>query len=132
MLGPLGQSTTAVGNLADAAHGVAPKLAAAALGFAVLYGVAMIGFAVLWLLIAGAANLRALRRDRMPFAMTWWALTFPVGTCVTGAAGLARHTGFAGFGWLAVGLYALLLLTWAVAGVRTAAALAGGRLLRAA
>ncbi|MCX4747566.1 TDT family transporter [Kitasatospora sp. NBC_01287] len=132
VLGPLGQSTTAVGNLADAAHPVAPRLAAAAAGFAVLYGVAVIGFALLWLLIAGAANLRALRRERMPFAMTWWAFTFPVGTCVTGAAGLARHTGFTGFGWLAVGLYALLVTAWAVAGVRTVAALAGGRLLRAA
>lgn len=132
VLGPLGQSTTAVGNLADAANPVAPKLATAALGFAVLYGIAMIGFAVLWLLIAATANLRALRRERMPFAMTWWAFTFPVGTCVTGAAGLARHTGFAGFGWLSVGLFALLVVAWAVAGVRTVVALTGGRLLRAA
>ncbi|GAB2688545.1 SLAC1 family transporter [Kitasatospora kifunensis] len=132
VLGPLGQSTTAVNNLADAAHAVAPRLAGAAFALAVLYGVAMIGFALLWLLVAGAANLRALVRQRMPFALTWWAFTFPVGTCVTGAAGLARHTGLAGFGWLAVALYALLLVAWAVAGVRTVAALAGGRLLRAA
>ncbi|MGF1429160.1 TDT family transporter [Kitasatospora sp. LaBMicrA B282] len=132
VLGPLGQSTTAVGNLADAARPVAPRLAGAALDFAILYGVAVLGFAVLWLLIAGAVNLRALRRHRMPFAMTWWAFTFPVGTCVTGAAGLARHTGLAGFGWLAAGLYGLLLLAWAVAGGRTLAGLLGGRLLRAA
>ncbi|MFE9422533.1 TDT family transporter [Kitasatospora sp. NPDC006697] len=132
VLGPLGQSTTAVGNLSDAARATAPALAPAAFGLAVLYGVAMTGFALLWLLIAGAANLRALVRHRMPFGLTWWAFTFPVGTCVTGTAGLARHTGFAGFGWLAVGLYLLLLAAWAVAGVRTVSALAGGRLLRAA
>ncbi|MFF7637071.1 C4-dicarboxylate ABC transporter [Kitasatospora sp. NPDC008050] len=132
VLGPLGQSTTAAGNLADAAHAAAPHLAGAAFGLAVLYGVAVIGFALLWLLIAGAANLRALRGARMPFAMTWWAFTFPVGTCVTGAAGLTRHTGLAGFGWLTVALYGLLLVLWAVVGVRTVAALAGGRLLRAA
>lgn len=132
VLGPLGQSSTAVGNLADAARTVAPALAAPAFGFAVLYGVAMTGFALLWLLLAGAANLRALVRDRMPFGMTWWAFTFPVGTCVTGTASLARHTGFAGFGWLAVALYGLLLAAWAVAGARTASALLGGRLLRAA
>jgi tellurite resistance protein TehA-like permease len=132
VLGPLGQSTTAVNQLADAAHGTAPALAPAALGLAVLYGTAAIGFAVLWLLVAGAANLRALRRHRMPFGLTWWAFTFPLGTCVTGAAGLARHTGFAGFGWLAAALYGLLVTAWAVAGVRTAAAVRDGRLLRAA
>ncbi|WP_327067915.1 TDT family transporter [Kitasatospora sp. NBC_01302] len=132
VLGPLGQSTTAAGNLADAAHAVAPRLAGAAFGLAVLYGVAVTGFALLWLLIAGGANLRALRGARMPFAMTWWAFTFPVGTCVTGAAGLARHTGLAGFGWLSAALYGLLLVLWAVVGVRTVLALVGGRLLRAA
>jgi tellurite resistance protein TehA-like permease len=133
VLGPLGQSTTAVNQLADAAKPVAPVLAGPALGFAVLYGVAALGFAVLWLLIALAANLRARLRGGMPFAMTWWAFTFPVGTCVTGAAGLARHTGFAGFGRLALGLYLLLLAAWVVAAVRTVAGLrAGGRLLRPA
>ena len=25
--------------------------------------------------------------------LTWWSFTFPVGTCVTGAAALATHTG---------------------------------------
>jgi C4-dicarboxylate transporter/malic acid transport protein len=129
VLGPLGQSTTAVNQLADAARTAAPSLAPGAAVFAVLYGVAVMGFALLWLAIALAANLRALRAE-MPFAMTWWAFTFPVGTMVTGAAGLARHTGFAGFTDLAVGLYLLLLVAWLVAGARTAAALAGGRLLR--
>ncbi|MFE0458099.1 C4-dicarboxylate ABC transporter [Kitasatospora sp. NPDC058965] len=132
VLGPLGQSTTAVNQLADAARGTAPALAPAALGLALLYGTAAIGFAVLWLLVAGTANLRALVRQRMPFGLTWWAFTFPLGTCVTGAAGLARHTGFAGFGVLAAALYVLLLTGWAVAGTRTVSAVRAGRLLRAA
>ncbi|MEV7776660.1 TDT family transporter [Kitasatospora sp. NPDC088351] len=128
VLGPLGQSTTAVHQLADAARPVLPQLAPAALAFAELYGVAVLGVAMLWLVIAVTANLRA-RRAGMPFAMTWWAYTFPVGTCVTGAAGLARHTGFAGFTGLAAGLYVLLIAAWAVAACGTAAGLAGGRLL---
>jgi tellurite resistance protein TehA-like permease len=78
--------------------------------------------------VAAAANLRA-RRGGMPFAMTWWAFTFPVGTCVTGAAGLARHTGFAGFTALAAGLFAVLLAAWAVAAAGTVRGLAGGVLL---
>ncbi|MER5867408.1 C4-dicarboxylate ABC transporter [Kitasatospora sp. NPDC002040] len=128
VLGPLGQSTTAVNQLADAARTAAPALAGPALGFAVLFGVMMTGFGVLWLGLALVANLRALRAG-MPFAMTWWAFTFPVGTLVTGAAGLARHTGFGGFTGLAVALYLLLVAAWAVASVGTVTGVFSGRLL---
>ncbi|MFE7191297.1 TDT family transporter [Kitasatospora sp. NPDC057541] len=128
VLGPLGQSTTAVHQIADAAGPLLPGLAPTALALAELFGVAVLGAAMLWLPLAVVANLRA-RRAGMGFAMTWWAFTFPVGTCVTGAAALARHTGFAGFTWLAAGLFALLLAGWALAAGGTAAALAGGRLL---
>ncbi|GAB7182023.1 TDT family transporter [Kitasatospora sp. Ki12] len=128
VLGPLGQSVTAVHQIADAAHPVLPALAPAMLDLAELYGVAVMGVAVLWLAVALAANLRA-RRAGMPFAMTWWAYTFPIGTCVTGASALARHTGFVGFTALAAGLYLLLALAWALAAGGTAAGLARGRLL---
>ncbi|MFI2607899.1 TDT family transporter [Kitasatospora sp. NPDC018619] len=128
VLGPLGQSVTALHQLADAARPVLPALAPAMAALAELYGVAVIGVAVLWLAVALAANLRA-RRAGMPFAMTWWAYTFPIGTCVTGASALARHTGFAGFSALAAALYLLLALGWVLAAGGTAAGLARGRLL---
>ncbi|WP_424893049.1 TDT family transporter [Streptomyces sp. XH2] len=131
VLGPLGQSATAVGNLADAAQGALPApYAHAAAPFAVLYGTPVMGFALLWLALAAAMVLRAFRQG-MGFAMTWWAFTFPIGTCVTGAAGLARHTGLHALTWLAVGLYALLVAAWAVAGARTVHGLVSGRLLAA-
>ncbi|MEV7774496.1 TDT family transporter [Kitasatospora sp. NPDC086791] len=128
VLGPLGQSVTAVHQLADAARPVLPALAPAMLDLAELYGVAVIGVAVLWLAVALAANLRA-RRAGMPFAMTWWAYTFPIGTCVTGASALSRHTGFGGFTALAAGLFLLLAVAWVLAAGGTAAGLARGRLL---
>ncbi|QIK09661.1 TDT family transporter [Streptomyces sp. ID38640] len=129
VLGPLGQSTTAVNNLADAAPGVvAPSTAHAMGAFAVLYGVPVMGFALLWLALATAMVVRAFRRG-MGFSMTWWGFTFPLGTCVTGAAGLARHTGLSAFDGLAVALFAVLVTAVAVAGTRTAAGLARGRLL---
>jgi C4-dicarboxylate transporter/malic acid transport protein len=129
VLGPLGQSTTAVGKFADFAPGVVPAPYDQGFGMlAVLYGVPVLGFALLWLGLAGALVARA-RRQGMGFAMTWWAFTFPVGTCVTGAEGLARHTGLVAFDWLAVGLYALLVAAWCVAAVRTARGLVSGELL---
>ncbi|MFF4288060.1 TDT family transporter [Streptomyces sp. NPDC001633] len=129
VLGPLGQSTTATGNLADVAPGVVDAPTAHAMGaFAVLYGIPVTGFALLWLALATALVVRAVRNG-MPFAMTWWGFTFPLGTCVTGAAGLARHTGLTAFTWLAVALYALLVAAVAVAATRTASGLVHGRLL---
>ncbi|MFE5244687.1 MULTISPECIES: TDT family transporter [unclassified Streptomyces] len=131
VLGPLGQSTTAVNQLADVAPGAIGAPYASAFGaFAVLYGVPVMGFALLWLALSGAMVVRAVRRG-MGFTMTWWGFTFPVGTCVTGAAGLARHTGLDAFTWLAVGLYALLVTAWALAGVRTLGGLFSGALLAA-
>ncbi|TQJ86889.1 TDT family transporter [Streptomyces sp. SLBN-31] len=131
VLGPLGQSTTAVGKFADFAPGVVPAPYEGGLRvLAVLYGVPVMGFALLWLVFAGAQVLRA-RRDGMRFAMTWWAFTFPVGTCVTGAETLARHTGLVVYDWLAAGLYAGLVVAWAVAAAHTARGLLSGELLAA-
>ncbi|MEU9006858.1 TDT family transporter [Streptomyces sp. NPDC048551] len=129
VLGPLGQSTTAVNQLADVApHAIAAPYADALTGFAVVYGVPVMGFALLWLALAGAMLVRAARAG-MPFAMTWWALTFPVGTCVTGAAGLARHTGLDAFAWLAAALFLGLLAGWLLAAAHTLRGLFTGRLL---
>ncbi|MFJ9623511.1 TDT family transporter [Streptomyces sp. NPDC101181] len=131
VLGPLGQSTTAVNQLADVAPGaVAAPYASAFSAFAVLYGVPVTGFALLWLALAGALVVRAARQG-MGFAMTWWAFTFPVGTCVTGASGLARHTGLDAFAWLAVALYVFLVAAVAVAGTRTVGGLVSGALTAA-
>ncbi|OAR27127.1 C4-dicarboxylate ABC transporter [Streptomyces sp. ERV7] len=131
VLGPLGQSTTAVNKLADVAPGAIDAPYAGGLGaFAVIYGVPVMGFALMWLALAGAMVVRAVRSG-MPFAMTWWAFTFPVGTCVTGAEGLAHHTGLDAFTWLAYGLYALLVAAWLVAGAHTVRGLVSGKLLAA-
>ncbi|MGW7419321.1 TDT family transporter [Streptomyces sp. NPDC054813] len=129
VLGPLGQSTTAAGAFADLAPGVVPAPYAAGFGLlAVLYGVPVMGFALLWLALAVAHVVRA-RRQGMRFTMTWWAFTFPVGTCVTGAAALGRHTGLAVYDWLAVGLYALLVAGWLAAAAGTVRGLLSGELL---
>ncbi|MEV6952025.1 TDT family transporter [Streptomyces sp. NPDC051183] len=131
VLGPLGQSTTAVNQLADMApQSIAAPYAGAFGAFAVVYGVPVMGFALLWLALAAAMLVRA-ARGGMGFAMTWWALTFPVGTCVTGAAGLARHTGLTAFSWLAAALFLALLTAWLLASVHTLRGLFSGRLLAA-
>ncbi|MBV2355849.1 TDT family transporter [Streptomyces sp. J2-1] len=131
VLGPLGQSTTAVALVADRAPGVVSAPGARGLAaFSVLYGVPVMGLALLWLVFSAGYVVRARRRG-MGFALTWWAFTFPVGTCVTGAAALARHTHLGAYGVLAAALYALLLAGWVAAASGTVRGLLSGGLLAA-
>ena len=129
VLGPLGQSITAAGLLgAQAALAVPPEVASGMRVFGILFGVPVWGFALLWIGLATALTVRTLRRG-MPFALTWWSLTFPVGTFVTGTTQLAVHTGLPLFEVAAAVTYAGLLLTWVLVAVRTARGSIRGNLL---
>jgi C4-dicarboxylate transporter/malic acid transport protein len=130
VLGPLGQSITAAGLLgASAALVVDPRLAEDMDAFAILFGVPVWGFAVLWIALATALTVRTLRRG-MPFALTWWSLTFPVGTFVTGTSQLAGHSHLPAFRVAAGIAYAGLLFTWLLVIVRTARGSLRGNLLK--
>ncbi len=128
VLGPLGQSITAVGLLANAAHTVIPRPYSTAMqAMAVVYGIPVWGFAIIWLSVAAAITLRTVRRH-LPFSLTWWSFTFPVGTLVTGTSELAIHTHARSLTWANVGLYALLICAWLTAATRTAHGSIRGRL----
>ncbi|HKC28857.1 MAG TPA: TDT family transporter, partial [Jatrophihabitans sp.] len=119
VLGPLGQSITAANLLSgDAGLALHPPYTTAMNALGVLYGVPVWGFAVLWAGLATALTVRTMR-ERLPFSLTWWSFTFPVGTLVTGTSGLALHTGAAMFRMAAVVLYACLVLAWVVVALRT-------------
>jgi len=129
VLGPLGQSVTAAGNLGKVAGLTLPApYSAGANAFALLYGVPTWGFAMAWLVIAASLTLRAARKG-LPFALTWWSFTFPVGTCVTGTIALAARTGADLLRYGSAGLFLLLLAAWLIVAVRTVQGGARGRLL---
>jgi tellurite resistance protein TehA-like permease len=110
VLGPLGQSVTAAHLLGGATgHPV----------FALLYGVPVLGVALVWLVVAAALMVRAARDGGVPFAMTWWSFTFPVGTVVTGAGDLAARTGSVALAVLATVLFGVLVAMWTVVAART-------------
>ena len=128
VLGPLGQSITAAGLLAHAAPSVIPQPYASAMqAIAVLYGMPVWGFAILWLALAATITLRTARRH-LPFSLTWWSFTFPVGTLVTGTSELALHTHANFLTWTSVALYTLLIGAWLTAATRTARGSLNGRL----
>jgi tellurite resistance protein TehA-like permease len=124
----LGQSITAANLLGGVAARALPRPYSTAMeAFAVVYGVPVWGFALLWAALAAAITIRT-ARQRLPFSLTWWSFTFPVGTVVTGTSGLALHTGSLMFRWAAVALYAGLLAAWITVAARTAHGSARGRL----
>lgn len=130
VLGPLGQSVTAAGLLgATARLAVEDDVAENMNAFAILYGVPVWGFAVLWIALATSLTMRTLLGG-MPFALTWWSLTFPVGTFVTGTTQLAAHTHLPAFKVAAVIAYAGLLFTWVLVAARTARGSLRGNLLK--
>ena len=130
VLGPLGQSITVAGLLGTyAALAVGPEIAGGMSVFAILYGVPVWGFAVLWIALATSLTARTLRRG-MPFALTWWSLTFPVGTFVTGTTQLAVHTHLPAFRYAAAIAYLGLLCTWVLVAIRTARGSVRGNLLQ--
>jgi C4-dicarboxylate transporter/malic acid transport protein len=130
VLGPLGQSITAAGLLGAVAKlAVKSDVAEDMNTFSILYGVPVWGFAVLWIALATSLTVRTLRRG-MPFALTWWSLTFPVGTFVTGTSQLAAHTHLPAFKVAAAIAYAGLLFTWLLVAVRTARGSLRGNLLK--
>ncbi len=119
VLGPVGQSITAANLLGANAHLAVDAGTAQALShFGVIFGVPMLGFALLWTVLAAAVTIRT-ARAHLPFSLTWWSFTFPVGTCVTGISGLALHTGLIALQVLAVLYYAGLVTAWVIVAIRT-------------
>jgi C4-dicarboxylate transporter/malic acid transport protein len=118
VLGPVGQSITAANLLGGDAHLVFPAWANAFVFFGVAFGVPMLGFALLWAALAISITIRT-ARQKLPFSLTWWSFTFPVGTCVTGITGLALHTGSVVLQVMAVIAFAGLVAGWITAAVRT-------------
>ncbi len=131
-LGIVGQSITAANLLGGVAGlAIAEPFATGLRVFGLIFGVAMGGFGVLFFALAVALTAHAARRG-MPFALTWWSFTFPIGTCVTGASTLGHTSGSTAILVLAVGLYLVLLGAWGTVAARTIRGLATGRLLERA
>jgi tellurite resistance protein TehA-like permease len=126
----MGQSITGAGLLGRNAHlALPPMIANAYEAFGLIYGVPMFGFALLWVGLALAVTIRTTRLG-LPFALTWWSFTFPVGTMVTGTSVLAAQTGLDAVAWLAAVFYAGLVAAWITVGLRTTYGSLRGYLLR--
>jgi C4-dicarboxylate transporter/malic acid transport protein len=120
VLGWLGQSITAANGLGGVAHLALPAPYAVAFeAFGLVYGLPVFGFALLWVAVAAAVTIRC-ARSGLPFSLTWWSFTFPVGTVATGTSALATHTGATVLVWAAGLVYLGLVAAWGIVATRTA------------
>ena len=128
VLGPLGQSVTAAGLLGNAApSAILTPYARAMHAAGVVYGAPVWGFAMVWLAIAAAITVRT-AREHLPYSLTWWSFTFPVGTVVTGTSVLALATHADFLRYASVALYVLLIAAWLTAATRTTGGALSGQL----
>ncbi|GGF19136.1 TDT family transporter [Williamsia phyllosphaerae] len=134
-LGMIGQSITAAITLGTASRGeftgthayVATGLHTAGMYYGIVVGIiGVVAFTLSVTITARAAY------TGLPFSLTWWSFTFPVGTCVTGATALGTATGIGAIHDVAIVLYVLLFCAWAVVAARTVAAIRSGALPAAA
>ena len=97
--------------------------------FSVAYGVPTWGFAVLWICLATGLTVRT-ARHHLPFHLTWWSFTFPVGTFVTGTTRLALATQLPALRVAAGVAYVGLLSAWVMVAALTLRGIISGHLLR--
>ncbi len=118
VVGPLGQSIAGIIALGTAARAVWPDLGPGLATAALANGVLVWGFAMYWLAMALALTLRA-AREHLPFNLSWWAFTFPVGVLTAGTDALYLQTHAHLFGVVSVLLLALLATMWSLVAFKT-------------
>jgi C4-dicarboxylate transporter/malic acid transport protein len=88
------------------------------------------GFGAFWLVLALLFTWSVRNIAPLPFSLSWWAFTFPLGAFVLGSQRLSEVTGLTtplAFGWLA---WALLAAIWTLTLIKTVGGVASGKLFQ--
>jgi len=77
------------------------------------------GFAAWAFVMAGILTLRHLMAMDLPYALSWWAFTFPSGALAVASGVAWKVSGFSSILWFYRGTVVFLLTIWLVVAVRT-------------
>jgi C4-dicarboxylate transporter/malic acid transport protein len=88
------------------------------------------GFGVWWLMMASLLTLAAQRAGQLPFALSWWGFTFPLGAFVAESLQLAQRLGWGGLWIVAVAAWLLLCLLWGLTLFKTLVAVRRGEIFQ--
>ncbi len=95
-----------------------------------LVGLLFWGFGVWWVVMASLLTAAAQRRRMLPFALSWWGFTFPLGSFVACSFRLGRMSGLAGVEWIGIACWGLLLVLWLLTLAQTLRAVVKGTIFR--
>ena len=86
------------------------------------------GFSAWWFVVACIMILYYLRYIELPYALSWWAFTFPAGALCLASAAAWKVTGFQSIYYFFVLATLFLLVVWLLVFVRTVRGIASGKL----
>jgi C4-dicarboxylate transporter/malic acid transport protein len=123
-LGPLGVIPISLIALAEASPFVADK--------APFHIVALFlwGFGAWWLVMASVLTFSYWRRGQLPFALSWWAFTFPTGAFAIASFRLSHVLPLPGLFGFGVAAYLLLVLFWSATLARSIGGALNGSLFQ--
>lgn len=124
-LGPIGAAVIGLYNLAPHAMGVTYQAPI------YMFGFLLWGFGIWWVGMAILLTVHYIRRLKLPYAMSWWAFTFPLGAYVAASHLVAQRFSIHLIDHIGFALYIILFALWAVTLVNTMVHAAKGDLFRA-
>lgn len=89
------------------------------------------GFGVWWLVMASLLTLSARAAGQLPFALSWWGFTFPLGAFVAESLRLSKLLGWSSIFTIGVVAWLLLCFFWFITLYRTARGVASGAIFQA-
>jgi C4-dicarboxylate transporter/malic acid transport protein len=107
-LGPIGVGASSLVNLIKNTSFVTAKEPFGT------FGLILWGFGIWWVLIAGIVTILYARRANLPFAMSWWAFTFPLGAYVLASNTLAKFFNLYLIDYIGYALFWLLVVFWSL------------------
>ncbi len=89
------------------------------------------GFGIWWAFIAIFITLHYIRKVNLPYSLSWWAFTFPLGVYVAASYKVSLLFGFDLVSYIGFALYLLLFVIWTITLLNTLKNTYTGRLFKA-
>lgn len=113
-LGPIGAGTVSLINLIENSTFITTKEPFFVLAFLLW------GFGIWWVIIAIAMTIYYIKKLKLPYAMSWWAFTFPLGAYVAATYSISNIFNIELINYIGFGLYWLLTGFWTLTLIKTA------------
>lgn len=123
-LGPIGAGTVALINLVNHTEFITLKEPF------FLFGFLFWGFGIWWVVMAIAMTIYYIRTMKLPYALSWWAFTFPLGAYVAASHSVATTFHLELIDFIGFALYLLLVFLWSLTLIKTLTAVYYKKLFR--